>query len=142
VGQKISAHADGGPRSRVCARDTLNAAPHRHEWKFSGPRVCRITFKHLTQTPQKSYAKFRNHRKPFEIFKKTLTDLLLIFSKKKLKIAPNGARGWGSNFIFSLQNFYYFFRGPCKNLKPYANPFGVLNNGIKKKKKKWNNYQK
>ena len=29
-GGKISAHADGGPRSRVCARETLRSAPHRH----------------------------------------------------------------------------------------------------------------
>ena len=27
---KISASADGGPRSRVCARETLRSAPHRH----------------------------------------------------------------------------------------------------------------
>jgi hypothetical protein len=27
---KISASADGGPRSRVCARETLCSAPHRH----------------------------------------------------------------------------------------------------------------
>ena len=26
--QKNSAHADGGPRSRVCARETLRLAPH------------------------------------------------------------------------------------------------------------------
>ena len=29
-GHKISASADGGPRSRVCARETLRSAPHRH----------------------------------------------------------------------------------------------------------------
>jgi hypothetical protein len=28
--RKISASADGGPRSRVCARLTLRSAPHRH----------------------------------------------------------------------------------------------------------------
>ena len=27
---RISAHADGGPRSRVCARETLRLATHRH----------------------------------------------------------------------------------------------------------------
>ena len=27
---EISASADGGPRSRVCARETLRSAPHRH----------------------------------------------------------------------------------------------------------------
>ena len=28
--EEISARADGGPRSRVCARETLSSAPHRH----------------------------------------------------------------------------------------------------------------
>ena len=51
---KISDHADGGPRSRVCARKTLRSAPHRRERKFSGARVCRVTFKHLPQ-PLKSH---------------------------------------------------------------------------------------
>ena len=46
---KISAHADGGPHSRVCAHETLCSAPHRRERKFSGARVCRVTFKHLPQ---------------------------------------------------------------------------------------------
>ena len=27
---EISAHADGGHCSRVCARETLRSAPHRH----------------------------------------------------------------------------------------------------------------
>ena len=43
----ISAHTDGGPRSRVCARETLRSAPHRRERKFSGTRVCKVVFKHL-----------------------------------------------------------------------------------------------
>ena len=42
---QISAHTDGGPRSRVCARETLRSAPHRHERKFFGAHVCRVTFK-------------------------------------------------------------------------------------------------
>jgi hypothetical protein len=47
--KKNSAHADGGPRSRVCSRETLCSAPHRHERKFSGAYVGRVTFKHLHQ---------------------------------------------------------------------------------------------
>ena len=31
---KIYASADGGPHSRVCARETLRSAPHRHIWSF------------------------------------------------------------------------------------------------------------
>ena len=30
---QISAQADGGPRFRVCARETLRSAPHRRERK-------------------------------------------------------------------------------------------------------------
>ena len=36
---KNSASADGGPRSRVCARKTLHSAPHPHQQKFSGRKV-------------------------------------------------------------------------------------------------------
>ena len=53
-GKFIKVSKDGGPRSRVCARETLRSAPHRRERKFSGARVCRVTFKHLPQ-PLRSY---------------------------------------------------------------------------------------
>jgi hypothetical protein len=50
-----SARADGGPRFRVCARETLRSAPHRCERKCGwGPHVCRVPFKHLPQ-PIRSY---------------------------------------------------------------------------------------
>ena len=42
----ISASADGGPRSWVCARKTLRSDPHQHEPKFSAACVCRVSFKH------------------------------------------------------------------------------------------------
>ena len=45
----ISAHDDGGPRSRVCACKTIRSAPQQCERKFSGAHVCRVTFKHLSQ---------------------------------------------------------------------------------------------
>ena len=32
--QEVNFGADGGPRSRVCARLTLLSAPHRHQQKF------------------------------------------------------------------------------------------------------------
>ena len=50
---KISAHVDGGPRSRVCARETLRSAPHRRERKFSGARVCTVTFWKFSHFPVK-----------------------------------------------------------------------------------------
>ena len=36
---KNLARANGGPRSRVSARETLRLAPHRRELKFSDARV-------------------------------------------------------------------------------------------------------
>jgi hypothetical protein len=42
---KISAHADWGPRSQVCARETLRSAPNRRERKFFGALVCRAALK-------------------------------------------------------------------------------------------------
>ena len=42
---KISAHADGGPRSKVCARKTLRSAP--------GTCVCRVTFKNFKKKLKK-----------------------------------------------------------------------------------------
>ena len=38
-----------GVLSTVCARLTVRSAPHRHERKFFGAHVCRVTFKHLPQ---------------------------------------------------------------------------------------------
>jgi hypothetical protein len=63
---KISAHADGGPRSRVCACETLRSAPHRREQKFSGTHVCRVTFKQIPQplkTHVRSFGTLRQHLK-------------------------------------------------------------------------------
>ena len=37
-----SASANGGPHSRVCARETLCSAPHQHKQKFFGAGVCRV----------------------------------------------------------------------------------------------------
>ena len=47
---KISAHAYGGPRSRICARETLRSAPYWGERKFSVAHVCRIALNHLPPT--------------------------------------------------------------------------------------------
>ena len=38
-----------GPSLTVCACLNVRSSPHRHERKFSGARVCRVTFKHLPQ---------------------------------------------------------------------------------------------
>ena len=62
VRRKFFAHGDGGPRSWVYARETLCSAPYRHERKFSGTHDGKVTFKHLPQTPQKSYPKFQKPR--------------------------------------------------------------------------------
>ena len=62
---KYSASTNGGPRSRVHARGTLRSAPHRHERKFSGTRVCRIAFKHLPQPLRSHIQSFRTPRQVF-----------------------------------------------------------------------------
>jgi hypothetical protein len=69
-------HADWGPRSRVCARETLRSAPYQREWKFSGARVCRVTFKHIPQP-------LRSHSQGFG----TLRQLLKITPFVRLNIA-------------------------------------------------------
>ena len=38
-----------GSSLTFCARWTVGSSPHQHERKFSGARVCRVTFKHLPQ---------------------------------------------------------------------------------------------
>ena len=53
---KISADADGGPRSRVSA---LHSAPDRRQQKFFGARVCIVTFKHLPQPIRMHMQSFR-----------------------------------------------------------------------------------
>ena len=63
----ISAHANGGPRSRVCARETLCSAPHRREWKFSAARVCSVTFKHIPKSLRNHIQSFRNLRQLLKI---------------------------------------------------------------------------
>ena len=53
---EISAYTDGGPRSRVSARETLHSVPHRRELKFFDTHVCRVTFKDLPKS-------LKNHEK-------------------------------------------------------------------------------
>ena len=53
IKRRNSASADGGPRSRVRARGTLCSAPHRHQRKFFGTRVCRVDFTKFPHFPVK-----------------------------------------------------------------------------------------
>ena len=101
--KKISASADGGPRSRVCARLTVRSSPHRHERKLSGTRVCRVTFKHLPQPLKSNIRSFG-----------TLGRILKfsIFFFKKPKNVPQGARG--GLRIFLGVNISFF----CENKPP------------------------
>ena len=91
---RISAQADGGPFSRVCARETLCLAPHQHEWKFSGARVCRVTFN------QKSYPKFHNptqgHPRVLPSCVPRLVPSSVIGSTLTLIVrGPGSVPGWG-----------------------------------------------
>ena len=105
----ISAHVDGGPCTRICACKTLRSAPHRHKRKFSGTHFCKVTLKHLPQPLRTHIQSFRTLRQLLIFDKRgvrilfgvniafffvsintlqsfrSLTNLLLIFSKNTLK---------------------------------------------------------
>ena len=53
---------------------------------------------------------------------------------------PGPSGGGGPNFIFLPEFLFILVRSPCKNLKPYDNPFCEFSNGGEKSKKI--NYQK
>ena len=55
----ISAHANGGPHSRVCARKTLCSALHQRERKCFGAHVCTVDSKHLPQPIKSHIQSFR-----------------------------------------------------------------------------------
>ena len=81
-------------------RKTIPMVYAKKEIKFSGQRVCRVTFKHLPQPLRSNIQSFG-----------TLGQILK-FSKKKLKnlkMAPTGAIGgprifWGANISFFREN--------------------------------------
>ena len=58
----ISAHANVGTCSRVCARKTLRSATHWCKEKFTGNGACRVTFKYLPPVPQ-NHEKQRKSKK-------------------------------------------------------------------------------
>ena len=72
----ISAPADGGPCSQVCACKTLRSGPHRHEPKFSGARVFRTTYKHL---PQLLRTYFSRHFSWYSRYFPAIRDTFLAF---------------------------------------------------------------
>jgi hypothetical protein len=100
-----------GSSITACARLTVHSSPHGHERKFSGARVCRVTFKHLPQP-------LRIHILSFG----TLGQIFKIppFSAQKSHSAggrgvPQFFLGWNPNILL--------LRSPCKISKPYNNPF-------------------
>ena len=52
-----------------CTRATLRSAPHRHEMKFFGTRVCKVIFKHLPQPLRRHMQSFRTLRQLLAITK-------------------------------------------------------------------------
>jgi hypothetical protein len=96
----ISAHADGGPRSRVCAR---------RERKLSGACVCRVTFKHLPQ-PFRSHIRFG-----------TIGQLLKIPTLSAQKCHSAGGRR-GPWILYGVGILVFLWvRSPCKISEPYDN---------------------
>ena len=101
-----------GSSLTVCARLTVRSSPHRHERKFSGAHVCRVTFKHLPQP-------LRSHIRSFG----TIGQLFKIppFSAQKSHSA--GGMGGPPNFFLVGILIFLLLRSPCKISKPYDNPF-------------------
>ena len=83
IKQKNSSSADGGPRSPSAHAWRVRSSPHRHYRKFFGARVCRVTFRHLSQP-------LRSHIRSFG----TLGQLLK-FSKKTPQQTKNSPQGQG-----------------------------------------------
>ena len=92
-----SAHADGGPRSQVCTRQTLWSAPHRHEQSISSAPICRLTFKHL---PMQNVG--------------TLKHFLNLTPYPPNYVILRGVRGI-PEFFFWLDSFYFCQLGPVQN---------------------------
>ena len=57
--------------------------------------------------------------------------------KKRLKIAPQGARGWGSELFFLPEFLVILVRSQCKNLNSYDNPFWDFRNGGNRLHRLW-----
>ena len=98
---KISADADGGPRSQVCARLTLSSTPYRHQGKVSNGHVFKVTSKHLFQPLWSHIQCFR-----------TIGQLFKMHSAE-------GPR----NFVMIGNLKFLLLRSPCKVFKPYDNSF-------------------
>ena len=58
--ERISAGADGGPHSWICACLPLHSAPHQHQ------RVCKVTFKHLPKPLRSHTQSFNFWNPPFD----------------------------------------------------------------------------
>ena len=98
--QRISTSADGGPRSRVCARQTLCAAPHRHGayiWEGAGG----FGFKKIEKFSDKFSRHFSNS-KHFAYF----------LREKTKKSTPQG-QGRYPNFL--LPQILFFLHPPHLN---------------------------
>ena len=125
---KISASADGGPCSRVRARGTLRSAPHRHQGKFSGTRVCRIDFTKFPHFPVKIglifgvpqiffslYSYYFRYLGAHSKLQNCSTNRSRRNSPFRLLSAPNrlfqGARGGPRIFFSPLESLYLCYLG-------------------------------
>jgi hypothetical protein len=100
-----------GSSLTVCARLTVRSSPHRHERKFSGAHVCRVTFKHLHQP-------LRSHIWSFG----TLGQLFKIPPFSARKSHSTGVRGVPDFFLVGII-ISLLLRSPCKITKSYDSPF-------------------
>ena len=141
LGPKFPLKPMGVLAPRVCARKTLRSSPHRRERKFSGTRVCRVTFLKFPHFPVKiglfwgvggspnfflllesSYLCYLGaHAK---IWNPTTTPYVAFFEIYPLSGQNRvilGGRGGPRIYFFIGILLFLLLRSPCKNLKPYDN---------------------
>ena len=105
-----------GSSLTVCARLTICLSLHRHERKYSGAHVCRVTFKHLPQA-------HRNHIRSFG----ALGQLFKIPPLSAQKCHSAGGRG--------VPEFFVCVRSPSKTSEPYNNPLWDFSYDVKKEER-------
>ena len=102
----ISAHANGSPRSRVCAHKTFRSAPHWSERKYSGARVCRVTFKHLPQPIRSHIWSFGTLGVDLHILKASFAWVVKEIETKANSAELRWARSELGNIRFAICNIF------------------------------------
>ena len=107
-----------GPRSPSAHAWWVRSSPHRHKRKFTGARLCRVTYKHLHQP-------LRCHIRSFG----TLGQIFKIPPLSAQICHSAGSRGGVPNHFFWLECSYFCYLGArAKFQNPMTAPSGRISN--------------